>query len=500
MAGRGTPELGGGKPTAAAAAEVTDHEMAHEQDKRFTIYRINISLGGGRSHAVFHRYSEFRELYENLKEAFPKEKFKFPSKRFFGKFDQDFIQARKKGLHEFVQMVMSNRAMAAHPLVQQFVMKTPRYGHSGGVGDDDAPPDASGPKSPDAGKRWDLGDKEDLKATAEDFDMLSVIGRGSFGRVFLARHKRQNTLYAVKILGKELILKNNEVKHVMSERNVLRGNVKHPFLVGLHFSFQTPSKLFFVLDYVNGGELFFHLQKEKRFSPLRAQFYAAEIASAIGYLHSLNIVYRDLKPENVLFDAEGHIKLTDFGLCKEGVQPGATTKTFCGTPEYLAPEVLQRQRYGHPVDWWCLGCVTYEMMCGLPPFYSSNVDEMYDRILHDRLRFPDHVPVVAREWLGAMLQRDPSIRLGSGPDDVKQVISHRFFKTIDFAALERRELVPPWKPQLASDTDIGNFDQTFVREPIPPSVQRNAVEPLMTLDVAGAFDGFSYVGGLEDAA
>lgn len=157
----------------------------------------------------------------------------------------------------------------------------------------------------------------------------------------------------------------NEVKHIMSERNVLLGNVNHPFLVGLHFSFQTPAKLYFVLDYVNGGELFFHLQREKRFAVSRAQFYAAEITSAVGYLHSLNIVYRDLKPENILLDGQGHVVLTDFGLCKEDVAPGGTTATFCGTPEYLAPEVLKKHSYGRAVDWWCLGCVTYEMICGL---------------------------------------------------------------------------------------------------------------------------------------
>jgi serine/threonine protein kinase len=193
----------------------------------------------------------------------------------------------------------------------------------------------------------------------------------------------------------------------MSERNVLLGNVQHPFLVALRYSFQTPAKLFvargkkntnchsqtllhannryLVLDYVNGGELFFHLQREKRFAPVRARFYAAEITSALGFLHTHNIVYRDLKPENILLDSLGHVVLTDFGLCKMNVAPGGTTSTFCGTPEYvyfcvpwafflshvtffpryLAPEVLQKQAYGRPVDWWCLGCVTYEMLCGL---------------------------------------------------------------------------------------------------------------------------------------
>ena len=202
-------------------------------------------------------------------------------------------------------------------------------------------------------------------AQATDFEFLKVIGKGSFGKVILAHHKQEKQMYAVKVLEKKMILKKNETAHIMCERNVLLKNLNHPFLVGLRYSFQSHDKLYFVLDYVNGGELFFHLQKDRHFTEPRARFYAAEITSALGYLHSEGIIYRDLKPENILLDREGHIVLTDFGLCKDGLRDRDTTNTFCGTPEYLAPEVIQKQSYDRTVDWWCLGAVLYEMIYGL---------------------------------------------------------------------------------------------------------------------------------------
>ena len=211
----------------------------------------------------------------------------------------------------------------------------------------------------------DLAGTERPHSKATDFEFLKMIGKGSFGKVLLARHKGEEKIYAVKVLNKKMILKRNEKTHIMCERNVLLKNLNHPFLVGLRYSFQSRDKLYFILDYVNGGELFFHLQKEKIFTEARAKFYAAEITSALGYLHSEGIVYRDLKPENILLDAEGHIVLTDFGLCKDGLRERDTTNTFCGTPEYLAPEVLKKESYDRAVDWWCLGAVLYEMIYGL---------------------------------------------------------------------------------------------------------------------------------------
>ncbi|XP_007936609.2 serine/threonine-protein kinase Sgk2 [Orycteropus afer afer] len=225
--------------------------------------------------------------------------------------------------------------------------------------------------SPQANGNINLGPSANPNAGPTDFDFLKVIGKGNYGKVLLAKRKSDGTFYAVKVLQKKSILKKKEQSHIMAERSVLLKNVQHPFLVGLRYSFQTPEKLYFVLDYANGGELFFHLQRERRFLEPRARFYAAEVASAIGYLHSLNIIYRDLKPENILLDCQGHVVLTDFGLCKEGVEPEETTSTFCGTPEYLAPEVLRKEPYDRAVDWWCLGAVLYEMLHGLPPWVSE---------------------------------------------------------------------------------------------------------------------------------
>lgn len=479
-----------------SSASVVARETVKEDKLRFTLFNIEIMTKKGKF-TVSRRYSEFRDLYEQLAKEFPKEKFKFPKKRFMGSnFDGEFLQARQKGLHEFIQRIQSNPDIAKSRHVRSFLFDTPRHGRGPRFVRTNEPiePDTS-EKDGSKGIPFDLGAGEDKKASVEDFEMLKVIGRGSFGRVLLGKHIKTNTVYAIKVLSKELIVRQNEQKHIMSERNVLLGNVHHPFLVGLHYSFQTPLKLYFVLDYVNGGELFFHLQQEKRFSVPRSLFYAAEITSALGYMHKLNIVYRDLKPENILLDSAGHIILTDFGLCKENVQPGGSTATFCGTPEYLAPEVLKKHSYGRAVDWWCLGCVTYEMMCGLPPFYSRDCNEMYDRILHDSLSFPEYVPAAARKFLERLLNRIPDQRLGGGPTDAEEVKAHEFFKGIDWAALDRKEVVPPFNPGVSDHMDLRNIDPEFTAEPVPMSVMPESAVSAVHVTVGGsAFDGFSFTG------
>ena len=230
--------------------------------------------------------------------------------------------------------------------------------------------------------------KSDSKAIGiDDFDLLKVIGKGSFGKVMQVRKKDSGRIYAMKIIRKANIIERDEVEHTLAERNVL-AKIDNPFVVSLKFSFQNPDKLYLVLPFINGGELFFHLQQEGKFEETRAKLYCAELLSALEHLHEFNIIYRDLKPENILLDYAGHIALCDFGLCKLDMTKEDKTNTFCGTPEYLAPELLEGKGYSQVVDWWTLGVLLYEMLSGLPPFYSEDINEMYNRILNDELKFP----------------------------------------------------------------------------------------------------------------
>jgi len=283
----------------------------------------------------------------------------------------------------------------------------------------------------------------------------------------------------------------NQVEHTKSERHTLE-DVGHPFIVTLKYAFQTPQKLYLVMDYMSGGELFFHLKREGVFSEDRARIYAAEIASALGHLHSKKIIYRDLKPENILLDSEGHIRLTDFGLAKEAMDARGHTNTFCGTPEYLAPEILLNKGHGKAVDWWSLGTLLYEMLAGLPPFYSENLNEMYKNILEAGLTFPEEIGPAGQELLKGLLDRNPETRLGSGEQDLQEFAGLAFFEPIDWAKLNAREIVPPFKPTVMSEVDTANFDEEFTGErPIDSPVEKN---PLTGQQPQGMnFDGFTYV-------
>lgn len=328
-----------------------------------------------------------------------------------------------------------------------------------------------------------------------DFDYLKVIGTGSFGKVLLARHRKEGGYYAVKVLDKQMIIKNKEERRVMVERSVLLKGLKHPFLVGLHFSFQTPKMLYFVLDFVNGGELFYHLQREGSFPESRAAFYAAEVAAALGYLHSLSIVYRDLKPENILLDSEGHVMLTDFGLCKEGVAVGGITHTFCGTPEYLAPEVLLGQPYSPAVDWWGLGAVLFEMLSGLPPFYSRSRLEMLENILYSPLRLPSGLSKGAHSLLKGLLERDVSKRLGQRLD-IEELKEHRFFASINWDDLVARKVRPPFIPKVTGPCDVCYIAPAFTLQPVPASVN----ERVEAAACGPTFPGFSFMNPAEYVA
>ncbi|XP_070493425.1 RAC serine/threonine-protein kinase-like [Chironomus tepperi] len=318
------------------------------------------------------------------------------------------------------------------------------------------------------------------KVTLENFEFLKVLGKGTFGKVILCREKITAKLYAIKILKKEVIIQKDEVKHTMAENRVLQ-RTNHPFLISLKYSFQTNERLCFVMEYVNGGELFFHLSRDRIFSEERTRFYGAEIISALGYLHSHNIIYRDLKLENLLLDKDGHIKIADFGLCKEDITYGRTTKTFCGTPEYLAPEVLEDNDYGRAVDWWGTGVVMYEMICGRLPFYNRDHDVLFTLIMVEDVKFPRNISSDARSLLTGFLEKNPQKRLGGGPDDVREIMAHPFFANINWADLVNKKIVPPFKPQVTSDTDTRYFDSEFTGEsveltPPDPGVQLQSIQ------------------------
>ena len=271
----------------------------------------------------------------------------------------------------------------------------------------------------------------------EDFDLLTVIGKGSFGKVLQVRKRDTGQIYAMKVLNKAQILERGEMEHTKSEKSILQ-KLQSPFLVCLHFTFQTSDKLYFIMDYVNGGELFYHLQKERKFDAERVRFYCAEIVLGLAYLHSKGILYRDLKPENVLLTGAGHICMTDFGISKEGLTAADDrTATFCGTPEYLAPEVLEGNGYGKPVDWWSFGTLMYEMLTGLPPFYSQDVQVMYQKIMTAKLVIPETISSDAASLLRGLLERDPAKRL----QDPEVIKAHPYFKSVDWKAMTRKVIL-----------------------------------------------------------
>ena len=298
----------------------------------------------------------------------------------------------------------------------------------------------------------------------EDFQILRLIGKGTFGQVYQVRKKDTKRIYAMKVLSKKVIVQKKEVAHTVGERNILvrTATSDSPFIVGLKFSFQTPSDLYLVTDYMSGGELFWHLQKDGRFDEHRAKFYIAELILAIQHLHKNDIVYRDLKPENILLDANGHIALCDFGLSKANLTKNDTTNTFCGTTEYLAPEVLlDESGYTKMVDFWSLGVLVFEMCCGWSPFYAEDTQQMYKNIAFGKVRFPrETLSVEGRNFVKGLLNRNPKHRLGA-TDDAEELKKHAFFGDIDWNALSQKLITPPFKPQLKSETDVSYFDPEF---------------------------------------
>ncbi|XP_060129257.1 ribosomal protein S6 kinase alpha-2 [Zootoca vivipara] len=327
------------------------------------------------------------------------------------------------------------------------------------------------------------------KADPSQFELLKVLGQGSYGKVFLVRKVKGSDagqLYAMKVLKKATLKVRDRVRSKM-ERDIL-AEVNHPFIVKLHYAFQTEGKLYLILDFLRGGDLFTRLSKEVMFTEEDVKFYLAELALALDHLHGLGIIYRDLKPENILLDEEGHIKITDFGLSKEAIDHDKRAYSFCGTIEYMAPEVVNRRGHTQSADWWSFGVLMFEMLTGSLPFQGKDRKETMALILKAKLGMPQFLSTEAQSLLRALFKRNPSNRLGAGLDGVEEIKRHPFFATIDWNKLYRKEIMPPFKPAVGRPEDTFHFDPEFTsRTPtdspgVPPSANAHNL-----------FRGFSFV-------
>uniref|UniRef100_A0A5F8H2I0 protein kinase C n=1 Tax=Monodelphis domestica TaxID=13616 RepID=A0A5F8H2I0_MONDO len=335
----------------------------------------------------------------------------------------------------------------------------------------------------------------------QDFDLIRVIGRGSYAKVLLVRLKKNDQIYAMKVVKKKFVHDHENTNWVQTEKHVFEQASSNPFLVGLHSCFQTRSHLFLVIEYVNGGDLLFHMQRKNKLPEEHTRFYAAEICIALNFLHERGIIYRDLKLDNVLLDSEGHIKLTDYGICKEGLGPGDTTRTFCGTPNYIAPEILRGEEYGFSVDWWALGVLMFEMMVGRSPFDiitdkldMDTEDYLFQVILEKPIQIPRFLSVKASRVLKGFLNKDPKGRLGCQPQTgFSDIKSHTFFRSIDWDLLEKKQALPPFQPQITDDYGLDNFDTQFTSEPVQLTPDDENV--IKRIDQS-EFEGFEYINPL----
>ncbi|GAA6012617.1 hypothetical protein JCM11491_005455 [Sporobolomyces phaffii] len=310
--------------------------------------------------------------------------------------------------------------------------------------------------SPTPSATSSMSRKTSSRYNLSDFTFIRTLGTGSFGRVHLVRSQHNSRSYAIKVLTKERVVKMKQVEHTNSEREMLE-RVRHPFLVNLWGTFKDSKNLYMVMDFVAGGELFSLLRKSQRFPDPVAKFFAAEVALALDYLHSLDIIYRDLKPENILLAADGHVKITDFGFAKHVPD---ITWTLCGTPDYLAPEIVQSRGYNKSVDWYALGVLMFEMLAGYPPFFTedSNPMRLYEKIIAGRIRYPAYFAPEAKDLLKSLLTPDITKRFGNLANGSRDIFGHVWFQEVDWERLYRKEIPAPYVPKVEGDWDASNFD------------------------------------------
>ncbi|XP_022761382.1 serine/threonine-protein kinase AtPK2/AtPK19-like [Durio zibethinus] len=343
----------------------------------------------------------------------------------------------------------------------------------GDGGDEKSPRDVNG----DHSKVGSIG--------IEDFEVLKVVGQGAFGKVYQVRKKGTPEIYAMKVMRKDKIMEKNHAEYMKAERDILT-KVDHPFIVQLKYSFQTKYRLYLVLDFINGGHLFFQLYHHGLFREDLARLYTAEIVSAVSHLHANGIMHRDLKPENILLDADGYAMLTDFGLAKQ-FDENTRSNSLCGTVEYMSPEIITGKGHDKAADWWSVGILLYEMLTGKPPFIGGNREKIQQKIVKERIKLPTFLSGEAHSLLKGLLHKDVSKRLGSGPTGSEEIKRHKWFKPINWKKLEAREIQPCFRPEVAGKHCIANFDKQWTNMPVsfsPASSPKTNVNP---------FTDFTYI-------